>query len=208
MTRTLLPLPLTLVLFAGCSDDSIGSSQFVVDYPDVYCSYLMRCCDAVERSYTTKDACVGAVTTRVKEMVASDAADPAVDLVTDKARSCLDALRGDCTKATAARDCLLEVTLGRQKAGDDCVYSPECESFYCIQPQKGIKGYCASSSGGSCSGDDRACSQDAYCDDATLQCLARHAAGDNCHRPEECQSGICAPQKICVTAPTALCDGE
>ena len=95
-------------------------------------------------------------------------------------------------------------------AGEDCTYSSECESFHCIQPQKGAQGYCAPvSSGGGCSGDDRACTKDSYCDTTTMQCAPRKDAGEICHRPEQCNSGVCSPQKLCVAInENEFCDGK
>jgi len=208
MSATGPTLLITLTLLVGCSDDAIGPSKFVDDYLDAYCSYIMRCCDLEERSYTTKDVCVEHRRPYVKDLVAAEAQTSFVSLVTDKARSCIDLLKSDCKAATAARDCLLAVTMGQHKSGEDCTYSPECESYYCIQPQKNTKGYCAGSSGGSCSGDDRACDQGSFCDETNLQCAPRKLVGDICHRPEHCISGVCSPQKLCVTAGTPFCDGE
>jgi len=201
---------IALTALAACSDDSVSATQFVDDYIDAYCSYIMRCCDAqTERSYMTKTACEQDRRPYVERLLASTAEGAKVTVLTDEARGCIDGLKdSDCTTATASRDCLVKVTRGQQEAGEPCTYSPECTSYYCIQPQKNIEGYCAASSGGSCSGDDRACDSGSYCDDNTLQCVPRKDTAANCNRPEECQSGICSPQKLCVAAPSPLCDGQ
>ena len=202
-------LPLVLLGLVACSDDTISATDFVDDYLEAYCGYIMRCCDAVERSYMTSTACQLDRRPYVEQLLASKADGAKVTVLNDKARACIDSLGdSDCSAATTARDCLVAVTRGQQASGDPCSTSPECESYYCIQDQKDVEGYCAAGSGGNCSGDDRACAAGSYCDDGTLQCLPRKEEGQICHRPEQCQSGICSPQKVCVAAPTPLCDGE
>ena len=197
-----------LLALAACSDDSVSAGQFVDDYIEAYCSYIMDCCDAAERSYMTKIACENGRRPYVEELLASKASGAKVTVLSDKAHSCIDALKSsDCAKATAARDCLAKVTQGQQAADEPCTYSPECESHYCIQPQKNVLGYCAASSDGNCSGDDRACETSAYCDSGTLQCTPRKDMAAQCDRPEECQSGICSAH-LCVDAPSPLCDGQ
>jgi hypothetical protein len=198
-------------LVAGCSDDTIDVDQFVDDYLEAYCSYAMRCCDSPERSFTTKQACIDGWRSHVDELLAFRKADTSfATFVTGEARSCIDALGKECEAATAARDCLAKVTRGQHKDGEDCTYSAECESFYCIQSQKGAKGYCAPvGSGGGCSGDDRACTKDSFCDTGTMQCSPKKDSGDICHRPNQCTSGVCSPQKLCVAInEKEFCDGK
>lgn len=208
MSATRLALPL-LALGLACSDEAVTTTGFIDDYLDAYCGYIMRCCDAVERSYMTDTACRRQREPYIQALLASTAEDAKVTLVESKARDCIKALNdSDCTRATAAAGCLAGVTQGQQQSGDDCTYSPECASYYCIQDQKNVQGYCAGSSGGSCSGDDRACDQGSFCDDTKMQCVPQVAEGQPCDRPEQCASGICAPQKYCVAAPTPLCDGK
>jgi hypothetical protein len=199
---------LTLFTMTSCTDDSLGVDQFVEDYLEAYCGYLMRCCDSPERSYTTKQSCIDGRRPLVDAMLAfRNAETPFATFVTAEARSCIDVLGRDCETATTSRDCLSKVAQGQHTSGEDCTYSAECDSFYCIQSQKGAKGYCAGSSGGACSGDDRACSTGSFCDDATSQCDPRRDPGDNCHRPEMCKSGVCSPQKLCVSITDPFCDG-
>lgn len=197
--------------FLGCSgSDELTADEFVAAYPAAYCGYLMRCCDPGERSYGSKPICEQAIAARVNELLAFRAAESQhASFLPGSAKACVDRLQsagcGDDKKL--ADGCMFEVTRPLHKAGEDCTYSSECESFYCIQPQKHVKGSCGSVGGSACSGDDRACSEGSYCKDG-VTCAPKLELAKPCSSGAECQSGVCSSStKVCVARIEPWCDG-
>ena len=207
-TRGIL-LPLLVVLCPCSGDDEVSASSFLVDYPEAYCDYSTRCCSSNEREYNSSTVCLNKRTAEAEALLGFATAEtPFATFDVAQAQACLDGLRNsDCVKATAARECLLEVAVPQHKPGETCSYPAECSTYHCVQAQAGTPGTCAAGSG-SCSGDDRACGASSYCD-GTRQCLAKKDLGQTCGRSAECLSGLCALQLAsCVAAPAPLCDGK
>jgi hypothetical protein len=204
-----LVLVSTLAAFtpAACSDEpSVSADEFVNQYPQAYCAYLIRCCASSERSYGATSQCEAAVKGRVDDLLDFRAAAGAkASFNAGGAQACLDQLAGGCN-ATLAAGCMFDAVSPGQSEGQDCTYSAECPSFYCVQPQKHTKGSCGGSGTG-CSGLDVSCSSGAFCD-ASRQCLAKKTDGETCSRPGECSSRICSPSfKQCGSAVQSMCDG-
>jgi len=204
-------LALTLTLALGCSgEEEISAEEFAASYPEAYCGYLMRCCDPGERSYGSKPICEQAIGEAVKELLAfRESATPFASFLAKSAKSCVDRLRNlSCTDdKTLADGCMFEAVSPQHKAGEECTYSSECDSSYCIQPQKNVKGTCGGSGGSQCSGDHRACSDGSFCKDGR-SCLPKIEHAKPCSAGFECQSGICSSSaKICVARIEPWCDG-
>ncbi len=204
-------LPL-LLLLGACGDDAVSADDFISKYPDAYCAFLWRCCDSNERSYSSTATCANAVRDQVNELLAfRDDGSARAEYLEAGAKGCLDKLEsGFCTDTTLKGGCLDDVTRAGAKTGDQCRYSAECASFYCVQQQKNTLGLCGERSviGGSCSGDDRGCPLGSYCS-AYRKCETQKGSGSSCSRPEMCESGVCsASGKYCSgKGTTQLCDG-
>jgi hypothetical protein len=205
-------LALTLALATlGCSGgDEMTPDEFVAFYPEAYCGYLMRCCDPGERSYGSKPICEQAIGDMVKELLAfRESATPFAAFLPGSAKACVDRLKSaGCTDDKRLTvGCMFEAVAPHHKAGEECTQSSECESFYCIQPQKNVKGSCGSSGGSQCSGDSRACSEGSYCKDGR-SCVPKIEHVKPCSSGFECQSGICSSStKVCVAKIEPWCDG-
>lgn len=212
MRRMIFVLGGLSALLWGCSEEvKVSMEDFMAQYPGAYCSYLIACCDQAERSYGSENACKTVVEERLSDLLAFREADtPFATLEADPATDCLERLQAkNCTEdAELAMGCLNTITRPGHKSGDECTYSAECSSYYCIQPQKNTEGYCGSEGAGQCSGDDRACAEGSYCSSAN-QCTAKIADSSTCGRGNECESGICSPNaKICVPRQKPYCDGK
>ena len=212
MRRMILISAALVAGLAACSDEvKLTMDDFMSRYPAAYCSYLIACCDQAERSYGSEAACKTVVEDQVSDLLAFREADEAhATFEPQAATDCLEILESkSCTEdPTLADGCLDRVTRPSQQAGDDCTYSAECSSYYCIQPQKNTLGYCGSEGAGQCSGDDRSCGEGSYCSSAN-QCTPKIADSATCGRGNECLSGICSPSaKICVPRQTPYCDGK
>jgi hypothetical protein len=198
-------------LAAGCSGEGeISAAEFAASYPEAYCGYLMRCCDPGERSYGSKPICEQAVGAEVSELLAfRDSANPYASFSSASAKACLDRLRGGkCVEEKElAGGCMFDAVRPLHRAGEDCTVSSECDSSYCIQPQKNVKGSCGKPGGSLCSGDHRACSAGSYCKDGRA-CTPKIEDARPCSAGHECQSGICSGStKICVARIEPWCDG-
>lgn len=191
----------------ACSDEpSVTADEFIEQYPKTFCAYVQRCCASSERSGST-----GQCEARVKRQLSEDLLDfrttagVKVSFNGGAAQGCLDQLAGACD-TTLAAGCMLDAVTPGQSEGQDCSYSAECQSFYCVQPQKHAKGSCGGSGTG-CSDLDVSCSSGAYC--SGRQCLGKKADGDLCSRPGECISGICSAGFMqCGSTVKNLCDGQ
>ncbi len=199
---------------SGCSEElTLSVDDFMAQYPGAYCSYLIYCCDQAERSYGSENACKTIVEEQLNDLLAFREADtPFATFEAEPAADCLDRLLAkNCTEDSAlASGCLTSITRPGHTSGDECTYSAECASYYCIQPQKNTVGYCGSEGAGQCSGDDRACAAGNYCSSANV-CTPKVKEEDSstCGRGNECESGICsASAKICVPKQTPYCDGK
>jgi len=206
-------LALTLIpaLCLGCSGgDDMTPAEFVALYPDAYCGYLMRCCDPAERSYGSKPICEQAVGTIVSELLAfRESETPFASFLAAPAKACIEKLKSAaCTDdKTLADGCMFDSVSPLHKAGEECTYSSECDSYYCIQPQKNVKGICGSVGGSQCSGDHRACSEGSYCKDSR-SCEPKLEIAKPCSSGFECQTGICSSAaKVCVAKLEPWCDG-
>ena len=209
--RPLALVPVLVTLSPACSgSDEMTADEFVAAYPAAYCAYLMRCCDPGERSYGSKPICEQAIGALVNELLAFRASDtPYASFLPGSAKACVDKLQSSaCTDdKTLAGGCMVEVARPQHKAGEDCTYSAECESYYCVQPQKNVRGSCGSPGGSQCSGDHRACSEGSYCKDG-VSCVPKIEHAKPCSSGFECQSGICSSSaKICVARIEPWCDG-
>jgi hypothetical protein len=198
----------------SCSkEEPYTVEQFVSEYTTAYCNYVFKCCKTgQELSFNSKATCEQLVDESAKEVFAYHTAGS--DFATydeAAAKSCVDTLqKTSCTDSTLLAGCITNAVHAVHTYGDDCTYSSECDSSYCIQTQKGTKGYCGqkSSNGGGCSGDSRACPSGTYCS-ATRVCSNLLAEGVTCDREYECESGICsATYKQCLTAQSPMCDGK
>ncbi|MBW2457683.1 MAG: hypothetical protein JRI68_24475 [Deltaproteobacteria bacterium] len=211
MPHLRLHLALALIgalTLTGCSDEpTVTADEFITEYTQTYCKYLIRCCASSERSYGSTSQCEAAVKGQVNELLDFRvAAGARAAFNAGGAQACLDQIGGACNTSLAA-GCMLDAVTPGQSEGQDCTYSAECQSFYCVQPKKHTKGSCGGSGTG-CSGLDISCSSGAYCD-SSRQCLVKKIDGDACSRPQECSSGICSPSfKQCGSTPQNLCDGQ
>jgi hypothetical protein len=207
--------PLGLValsLLVACSGDSqITADDFVARYPEAYCAYVFRCCDAIERSYGSTVNCQQAVGDAVNELLAFRAeATSFATFLAAPAQSCLDRLKQSSCKADAAliKGCAGEAVQSNHKPGEECTFSAECTSFFCVQPQKHTKGSCGQPGNAQCSDDDRACPTGNYCDLQTKQCVLQLDITRPCDRAAQCLSGICASSTHTCSARTEpFCDG-
>lgn len=208
----LLGLALLLAgLGTGCAEEELGADDFIARYPEAYCAYLWHCCDSAERSYTSKGTCISRIDEMVRELMAfREAATPYAEFLPDGAQNCLDTLAAKSCKTTLTGGCLSEATQALHKKDEECTYSAECSSYYCVQKQKNVRGYCGEQSviGGNCSGDSRACPLGSYCNSYRV-CQGQKDPGTTCSVPEECKSGVCsATDKICANpAKLPICDG-
>jgi hypothetical protein len=176
--------------------------DFVGQYADAYCAWVWHCCNSNERSYSATSTCKQAVQAQVDRLLAYRTAGSAfASFDGEAAQSCVDALTSkSCTDATLVHGCLDRVTQAQHKQGEECTYSAECKSLYCVPGSGGAKGYCGAVSvpGGNCSGEDEGCTSGTYCS-AYKKCEYKVKAGEKCGGPNECQSFIChKSQKICA----------
>jgi len=204
-----------LVVLLGASSCSTSEPELTADsfkeqYPEAYCSHVFRCCDAGERSHGSAVVCQQEVTARVLDLLGFSAAPtPFAKFSAFAAKSCLDRLRqASCDDLSLIEPgCAEDTVQPLHKEGEDCTYSAECESFYCIQPQKLVRGSCGAPEGPHCSGDDRSCRQGHLC--LGGECQLRKGNAAPCGGATECESGVCTPTtKTCIPRPTPFCDGK
>jgi hypothetical protein len=200
---------LLLLSPAGCGEDSAFSAEdFIAQYSAAYCSYLIYCCDSAERSYGSQAACQQAVDAEVAQLLAfRDAPQPFASFMGTEAKACVDALKTRrCTEdPTLVEGCLGRITRAAHTTGEECTYSAECESYYCVQTQQNVKGSCGIASN-ECNVLDLACGADQYCQANT--CQPKLEAATPCARGGQCLSGICSPTaKVCANRTEPFCDG-
>jgi hypothetical protein len=197
----------------GCSDaDSVGVESFKEAYPEAYCARHFRCCAASqsERLYPSETNCEGAATVALEELLAFTEDPTAAALfMEDVAGSCLSRLGSrDCSSGSelSLHGCMQEVVQPLQAEGEPCMFSIECQSYYCVKSDPEQAGTCGAGGSTGCSGDHRACGPVSYCD--INKCVPKKEAGDSCAVSAECQSNVCSPElRICVNTPTPRCDG-
>ena len=212
-----LVLVLALATLATCGGGSgeISVDDFLARYPQSYCAYVFRCCDSTERSWGGEEACRTAVGETVDELLAfRGSTDVFATFVPSAAQSCLDRLdrlakSRDCAaEPKLVGGCAAEAVSPQHKDGEECRYSSECSSSYCVQSQKHALGTCGPTGSSNCSGDDRSCGGASYCDPNQRQCVPKLDLGKPCSRPEECESGICSPTiRVCTAKLDPYCDG-
>ena len=200
-------------LLLACSDDSsVTAEEFISQYAAEYCGYLSFCCDANEQSFNSRGSCEAAMVSRVKDLLAfQDQGAAFAAFNGEAAKGCLDRLRGrGCDDPVLLRGCLDQVTTAAHKKNEECRYSAECDSFYCVQSKAGEKGSCGAQAdiGGSCSGHDSGCPSGTFCS-GLRQCTRQKKGGDSCSRAEQCESFIChRTDRICVTpSRSPICTG-
>jgi hypothetical protein len=202
-----------VLALSSCSkdEDPLLPEQFLASYPDAYCKAIYKCCESTERSYSSQTQCADQIRSSLDEMLSftkRQGANASFDPL--GAQNCLDKLAAaDCSSSTLVGGCLESAIIPKGDLGDDCQLSVECKSHVCSQPAKDTPGSCGSQAivGQQCSGDDRGCVADAYCDSSRV-CQNKKAPGSTCGRAAECSSGSCSPSvKVCGGQAGKLCDG-
>jgi len=201
---------LSLALTACGSENDLSPTEFASMYPEAYCSYVKRCCAFAQQSYTSTGTCQQATSDALTQLLAfRDSSTPHATFDGAQGRTCVNRLKSaKCTEdPKLIEGCAPEAVTPQQQVGDECTYSSECLSAYCIQAQKNTKGSCGTGGSSGCSGDDRACSAGSYCGSGNL-CLPRLENSKPCSAASQCQSGICSPtDKICVARSEPYCAG-
>ena len=163
-----------------------------------------------------EEACRTAVGETVGELLAFRGETGAfASFIPSAAQSCLDRLdryakSRECTKEPKlVGGCAAEAVSAQHKDGEECHYSSECASGYCVQSQKRALGTCGPTGSSNCSGDDRSCGGASYCDANSRMCVPKLELGKPCSRPEMCESGICSPTiRSCTAKLDPYCDGK
>ena len=208
-----LALALSGLCATACSGgDSIEADEFISQYAEAYCAHIWYCCNKKELSYNSTANCKQTVQDQVELLLAFRKASGAYATYDgEAAQSCLDRLQlKACSDSSTVYGCLDSVTQAQHKQSEDCTYSAECASSYCVQDSSGKKGYCGPVSvpGGNCSGDQRGCTSGTFCS-AYKKCTYKGKTGDKCAGPQECESFIChQTQKVCVNPlRSPICSG-
>jgi hypothetical protein len=209
-------LAVLMLLLAGCSDgngDDLTVEEFRAAYKSAYCERVFRCCDADERSFGSTLSCESLVEQRLLELLRFTGASGNVyaSFLPAAAKSCLEELRTagcDYVELTEKGCAEKAVSAPQHTQGEECTYSVECDSYYCIQPAKLVRGSCGAAGGPPCSGDDRTCRERHYCDESG-QCQPTKGNAERCGSGRECESGVCSPStKTCIPRPSPFCDGK
>lgn len=203
---------LSLVLLVGsCSgSDGVTADEFKAGYPKAYCDHVFRCCDADERSFGSSLICEQQVAEEVGELLAFSAASTAfAQFLPAAGKKCLDSLSQPSCDDVSLVDpgCASSTVQPQHKQGEECSYSSECQSYYCIQPQKLARGSCGPAGEPHCSGDNRSCREGHAC--VGNECVLKKGVAQGCGSARECESAICsATTKSCYPRPSPFCDGK
>jgi len=201
------------LLAAGCgsSEPELTPDTFKAKYADAYCARIFRCCNADARSFGGTAACAAQANLDLTELLRfASSTDPVyAKFLPAAAKACLDRLQAQsCDDVSLVQaGCAGDAVQPLHNVGEECTTSVECQSFYCSQPGKLVRGVCAAAGGTLCSGDDRACDASHYC--LGTQCQAIKGDSELCSAGKECVSQLCSPStKTCVPQPNPYCNGK
>ncbi len=223
--HSLAPWLAAALLFftAGCRCERPQVSELAIDefasaFSEAFCKQLMRCCKAEEITdlggsrFSDEKTCLryheGLTRQYLIAPLQRAVSEGRARYRPDRAASCLAlARRPGCTGWTdlnAIFESCPDLFEGARAAGEPCQSALDCPNEHaCLKSGEAKSCVALLLQDAACRpGEEPGCRTDLFCDEESLRCAARKAAGSPCRGYGECKPGLACERSTCRPART------